>query len=186
MSVIIRLVDRDSDLRGIQELQTRNLRRNISESEASEFGFLIAEFDLEFLRLMNRSRPSIVAVAGGQVVGYAVVATKAIRDGNPLLTALFDQIDLLEFQGRCLAAADYVVVGQLCVGKKYRGQGLVPRLYQHFRSSLEAEHPCAITEVAKANLRSFRAHRKVGFETIHVMVYEGLEWEVVLWDWTHV
>lgn len=186
MSVIIRFSDRDSDLRGIQELQTRNLRRNISESEASEFGFLIAEFDLEFLRLMNQSRPSIVAVDGDQIVGYALVATKAIRDGNPLLTALFDQIDLLEFQGRCLAATDYVVVGQLCVGREYRGQGLVPRLYQHFRSSLEADHPFAITEVASANHRSLKAHRKVGFETIHVMLYEGLEWEVILWDWTQV
>ncbi len=186
MTVTTRLADRDSDLRAIQALQTQNLRRNVSDSEAAEFGFLMAEFDLEFLRQMHRSRASIVAVNRDVVVGYALVATKAIRDGNPLLTALFDQIDQLEFQGRRLAESDYVVVGQLCVAKEYRGQGLVPRLYQHFRSSLEADHAFAITEVAKANHRSLKAHRKVGFETIHVMLYEGLEWEVVLWDWTQV
>ncbi len=42
----------------------------------------------------------------------------------------------------------------------------------------------AITDVAKANRRSLQAHRKIGFQSIHSINFDGLEWEVVLWDWT--
>jgi ribosomal protein S18 acetylase RimI-like enzyme len=178
-------VSHPTELLGILDLQRRNLRKNLSESEAAEQGFLIAEYTLESLERMNAARPSIVAVDGDgdQVAGYVIATTREVGLMDPFLADLIRQIDRLEFDGESLSKVDYVVVGQLCVDKRYRGQGLVPRLYQHFRASLEPHYRYGITEVARLNVRSLKAHAAVGFQAIHTIESSGLEWSVVLWDW---
>ena len=182
--VSIKLAQEASELEGILALQRRNLKRCLSESEAEEQGFLIAEYDLDYLRQMQVQRPSVIAVDDGRVGGYARVVTREVRAGLPFISDLFDEIDRISYRGSLLAGTDYVVVGQLCVDKDYRGQGLVDRLYAFFRASLEERYPCGVTDIARANRRSLKAHQKVGFEVIHAIEYEGLTWDVVLWDWS--
>ena len=182
--VSIKLAQEVTELEGILALQRRNLKRCLSESEAEEQGFLIAEYDLAYLQQMQAQRPSVVAVDNGRVVGYALVVTQEVRKGLPFISDLFDEIDQTFYQGKPLAGTDYVVVGQLCVDKDYRGQGLVDRLYGCFRQSLEGCYRCAVTDIARANRRSLKAHQTVGFEVIHAIEYGGLTWDVVLWDWS--
>ena len=182
--IITKLAGQPSELAGILALQTMNLRKNLSETEAAQQGFLIAEYGPDYLSLMNQSQPSVIALDGDRVVGYALVATQAVRDGHPLLADLFHQIDQLHFKGEPLKGANYVVVAQLCVAKEYRGIGLVGRLYGHFRDSLQTHYRYTVTDIAKPNQRSLQAHLKTGFQVIHSINFEGLEWNVVLWDWT--
>ncbi len=182
--VRIKLAQEASELEGILALQRRNLKRFLSETEAEEQGFLIAEYNLAYLRQMHEQCPSVVAVDEGRVVAYALVVTQAVRAGLPFIAALFDEIDRITYQGTSLAGTDYLVVGQLCVDKDYRGQGLVDRLYACFRASLEACHQYGVTDIARANRRSLKAHLKVGFQVVHAIEYEGLTWDVVLWDWS--
>jgi L-amino acid N-acyltransferase YncA len=40
-----------------------------------------------------------------------------------------------------------------------------------------------ITDVAQANTRSLNAHKKSGFQVIDTLVYAGIGWDIVLWDW---
>jgi L-amino acid N-acyltransferase YncA len=184
--VRIKLAQEVSELEGILALQRRNLKRCLSESEAEEQGFLIAEYNLAYLQQMQAQRPSVVAVDDGRVVGYALVVTQEVRKGLPFISDLFDEIDRISYRGTLLAGTDYVVVGQLCVDKDYRGQGLVDRLYGCFRASLDDRYHCGVTDIARANRRSLKAHQKVGFEVIHAIEYEGLTWDVVLWDWSEL
>ena len=184
--VSIKLAQEVSELEGILALQRRNLKRCLSESEADEQGFLIAEYNLAYLQQMQAQRPSVVAVDDGRVVGYALVVTQEVRKGLPFISDLFDEIDRISYRGGLLAGTDYVVVGQLCVDKGYRGQGLVDRLYGCFRASLERHYRCGVTDIARANRRSLKAHQKVGFEVIHAIEYEGRTWDVVLWDWSEL
>ena len=184
--VSIKLAQEVSELEGILALQRRNLKRCLSESEADEQGFLIAEYNLAYLQQMQAQRPSVVAVDDGRVVGYALVVTQEVRTGLPFISDLFDEIDRISYRGALLAGTNYVVVGQLCVDKDYRGQGLVDRLYGCFRASLDDRYHCGVTDIARANRRSLKAHQKVGFEVIHAIEYEGLTWDVVLWDWSEL
>ena len=78
---------------------------------------------------------------------------------------------------------NYVLVGQLCVGKNYRGQGLVQKMYGFFKTELQKEFTYCITDVAQDNPRSIKAHLKRGFEIIHTIGYGGASWDIVLWDW---
>ena len=159
--VSIKLAQEVSELEGILALQRRNLKRCLSESEAEEQGFLVAEYNLAYLQQMQARRPSVVAVDDGRVVGYALVVTQEVRKGLPFISDLFDEIDRISYRGALLAGTDYVVVGQLCVDKDYRGQGLVDRLYGCFRASLDDRYHCGVTDIARANRRSLKAHQKV-------------------------
>jgi len=171
------------ELDAIAALQHANLRRNISAEEAAGQGFLTAEYSLDLLHRMHELEPAVIAKEGKEIAGYALVATKAIRHAHPLLADLFDAIDRLHFNDTELVEANYVVVGQLCVGKEFRGQGLVKKIYNHFRDSLAGRYVYCITDVATTNLRSLQAHKQAGFQVINHTEYAGVGWEVVLWDW---
>jgi L-amino acid N-acyltransferase YncA len=173
----------EKDLQGILNLQRLNLKKNISPDEATSQGFLIAEFSMTFLQRLHEKYPPVIALANNEVVGYAIIVTKENRKGNPLIEDLFNQIDELTFDNIPLLNADYAVVAQLCVDKSVRGQGLVQKLYGHFRELLENNYQFGITDVACANTRSLKAHLTTGFQVIHTIGYGGLEWDVVLWDW---
>ena len=171
------------ELLGIQQLQAENLRKYVDVTEAASQGFLMAEYSLDFLKVMHQAAPSIIAKDGDKVVGYALVATKAVRDEHDLLADLFNTIDQTQFEGNTLKNSSYVVVGQLCVAKDYRGQGLVQQLYGYFRSCLESEYDFCITDVAQANPRSLKAHKNTGYQVIDTLSYGGIAWDIVLWDW---
>jgi ribosomal protein S18 acetylase RimI-like enzyme len=183
MGVVIKRVSENDELVGIAQLQALNLKKNIDSETALSQGFLTAEYTLEYLKEMHDASPSIIAKDGDKVVGYALVATKEVRNGHDLVADLFNVIDTKTFKGQLLNEVNYVVVGQLCVGEGYRGQGLVKRLYDHFRDCLSSEYEYLITDVAQANTRSLNAHKKSGFQVIDTLVYAGIGWDIVLWDW---
>ena len=176
-------VSSQSEIIGIRDLQASNLKQNITAEEAIDQGFLTAAYTLEYLQEMNSFSPSIIAKDGDKVVGYALVSTKETKKGHDLIDSLFDAIDECVYNGVLLKDVNYVVVGQLCVAKEYRGQDLVQKLYGHFRDCLSHEYNYLVTDVAQANVRSLKAHKKRGFQVINELMYGGFGWDIVLWDW---
>jgi ribosomal protein S18 acetylase RimI-like enzyme len=69
------------------------------------------------------------------------------------------------------------------VSKDYRGQDLVQKLYGSFRDYYADQYTYCVTDVAQANARSFKAHKKRGFQVIDTLSYGGIGWDIVLWDW---
>jgi RimJ/RimL family protein N-acetyltransferase len=74
-------------------------------------------------------------------------------------------------------------MGQICVDKNYRGKGLVQELYNKHKEIYSTKYQLLITEVSTANIRSQKAHEKVGFTTIHTYKDAMDEWNVVVWEW---
>jgi hypothetical protein len=65
------------------------LSQNLTETEAIEQGFLMAEYNYDFLKKMHEAAPSVIAVSDGKVVAiFFTVALKSIRDEHPLLADL--------------------------------------------------------------------------------------------------
>lgn len=181
--ITIKRVSDISELHGIKTLQNENLRKNIGEDESMEEGFLTAEYSIEFLEKMHHAAPSIIAKHDDNVVGYALVSTRDTGMEHALLNDLFKNIDSKIYKGTPLNTVNYVVVGQLCVGKGYRGMGLVSKMYNHFRDELSDQYTYLITDVHDQNPRSVKAHLKSGFEIIDTLSYGGSNWFIVLWDW---
>lgn len=180
----IKTVTEHTELAGIQQLQQVNLKKKLDPGEATSEGFVTAEYSIDFLETMHAASPSIIAKDGDEVVGYALVALTAIRDHHDLLADLFNVIDRTLYHGLLLKDAKYVIVGQLCVAKNYRGMGLVDQMYGHFKKCLSNRYDYCITDVASENTRSLKAHQKAGFQVIDSLSYGGISWDIVLWDWT--
>ena len=181
--ISIKRVTDYSELQGIKALQQENLKRNLSEQEAESQGFVTAEYTMDFLEALHQASPSIIAKDKETIAGYALVAVKSIRHQHDLLSDLFNSIDKIVYNGRLLENSNYVIVGQLCVARDYRGQGLVQKMYAFYKSSLAGEFDYCLTDVAKDNIRSLKAHEKSGFSIIETLEYGGLGWNIILWDW---
>jgi L-amino acid N-acyltransferase YncA len=56
-------------------------------------------------------------------------------------------------------------------------------MYDYYQDCYAAAYEYLITDVAQANTRSLNAHKKSGFIVIDTLVYAGIDWDIVLWDW---
>ncbi len=183
--IVIKRVDATAEIYGIRALQEENLRKNVSEAEAAEQGFVTAEYSVEVLTRMHSFCPSVIAVCGSQVVGYVIAATKDIRQEHRLLGAFIDEIDSsLSYKGMPLKDCNYILCGQLCVSKQYRRAGITHKMYSFYKESLKDQFDYCITDVCDSNTPSLQAHSKVGFVELATVNHAGLNWVVVLWDWT--
>lgn len=179
--ITLQLVKSQEEMKGVLALQQANLRKNITQEEAETQGFLMAEYDLDFLELLNQKSPGIIAKDGEKVVGYSLVALPETARQHPLLADLVQNIERCIFEGK--PVENYAIVAQLCVSKEYRGQDLVQKLYGSFRDHYANRYKYCVTDVAQANHRSLKAHQKRGFQVIDTLDYGGIGWNIVLWDW---
>lgn len=177
-------VSTDHQLQQILQLQQENLRTNISAETQQQQGFVSLQHTLPVLKLMHDIAPSVIALDNDQLAGYALTMPRECRNIIPDLEPMFQSFDQTPWKGRLLSEYDFYVMGQICVAEAWRGQGIFDALYQQHRISYGNEYDCLVTEIATRNLRSMRAHERVGFKTIHIHQDELDEWAVVLWDWS--
>lgn len=178
------IVRSDADLQQILDLQAKNLPSHISLEEKKAEGFVTIHHDFKLLAAMNQPYPHVVARQNGQIVGYTLVMQRDFATAIPYLQPMFKMIDQQRYRGQLLADAAYFVMGQVCIEKDYRGQGLFQKLYEKLKDGLVAHFDLVITEVSLKNPRSIRAHEKVGFKNIKTYATDdGEEWMILLWDW---
>lgn len=172
-----------ADIQQILQLQWINLPSNISAEEAKDQGFVTVHHEESVLTAMNEKFQHIIAKHDNTVVGYALVMLPEFGDSIPVLTPMFDKINQLTYNDKPLKKTPYFVMGQVCIHKNYRGQGIFMGLYQQMKIEMADHFDCIITEIATRNTRSMRAHEKVGFETINIFSTPEEEWAIVAWDW---
>jgi L-amino acid N-acyltransferase YncA len=184
MATVVTRVSSRADIEGILALHRANLKRNLSEQEIRSQGFVSAEYTLDYLVRMNAASPSVIALDAGIVVGYALVSEPEVIRDHDLLGDLANVIDRTSYHDRLLKGSRYVISGQLCVARSHRGRGLVKQMYEHFRQELSGKFDYLITDIARDNPGSLIAHLRSGFEVISTLNYGGVEWDLMLWDWT--
>lgn len=96
---------------------------------------------------------------------------------------MFQNLDAIIYQDRPLAAQPFYVMGQICIAKGYRGKGLFDVLYEKHKEVFQHQYPFVLTDISARNVRSLRAHQRIGFKTINTYRDELDDWSVVLWDW---
>lgn len=173
----------EEDVHQVLALQQANLPVNISPETAAAQGFVTVKHDFEVLSKMNAAIPQVIAKDNGKVVGYALVMLPSFQEMIPVLKPMFAQLDAIEYQGNKIRASYYYVMGQICIAEGYRGQGIFDQLYLKHRELYADTFDFCITEISARNLRSFRAHERVGFKTIHTYRDETDDWNIVLWNW---
>ena len=184
MPYVFKPITTDQQIREIIELQRINLTKNLSESEVSSQGFVTVEHEFESLKKMNQLEPGILLEEHGNLGGYCLAMVRNYGTEIPILFNLFRKLDTLPYDGQLLSTYSYIVVGQVCIARKHRGQGLFDKMYAAYRKHLAPNYQMAITEVSGKNVRSLKAHWRVGFKTILEYQNEaGQDWHIILWDW---
>lgn len=177
------LTETTQELQQILRLQEENLVQHIDETEMKSEGFVTLHHDLNILEQMHKLAPSVIIKNDDQVVAYALTMLQECRELMPDLEPMFSLLDKLSWKDKPLNDYSYYVMGQICIAKQYRGQGLFDELYSHHKKIYQPQFGLFITEISTRNHRSIRAHERVGFKTIHTHQDELDEWLVVGWDW---
>jgi hypothetical protein len=168
----------------ILQLQKQNLFSEISAEQQQEQGFVYAEHTLELLKMMASHLPQIVAIHDGKVIAYTLAMAASMKQALPRLAPMFDQFDRSQYKGAQLSDYRFMVGGQVCVARGYRGLGLLSKLYHGTKAHLPLGYQLCVTEVATRNVPSLQAHLKMGFELASTY-HDGVdEWQVVVWDMT--
>ncbi len=180
----ITTAESDQDLQGILSLQQQNLPKNISVQELNSQGFVTIEHSLVLLQKMHTAEKSIIAKIGDRVIGYNLAMTKDFASEIPVLSHMFSQIEKITYNDMALDEINFIICGQVCVAKDYRGIGLMDRMYLHYRDVHKPKYSMILTEIADHNPRSVKAHLRVGFEIIHSYSSPNdTRWHIVIWNW---
>jgi L-amino acid N-acyltransferase YncA len=175
----------DNDLKGILNLQKINLARNLHQEEIESQGFVTVLHRLEDLQKMNAIEQHIIAKDNDTVIAYLLAMTEKSKFDIPVLVPMFEVFENLEHINKPLSQYNYIVVGQVCVDKKYRGQGVLDKCYDLYIDRFRRRYDFAITEISASNQRSLNAHKRIGFKTIHEYnAPDGERWAIVLLEWT--
>jgi len=177
-NIVYKRAESIHELQGILDLQKKNSPNNISESEKTIEGFVTVQHDMEVLKKMNDKSAHIIAKYDDKVIGYALVMLKDFKDDISVLRPMFSEIDKIKNQ------ASYVTMGQVCVAKEIRKQGVFSGLYHCMKFHLKDEFSMVITAVDRTNTRSISAHFAVGFKHLKTYHSLGQDWELIYWDWT--
>ena len=175
----------DNDLTGILSLQRANLARNLEKEEIESQGFVTVLHRLVDLQKMNSIEQHIIAKDNDTVIAYLLAMTEESKLDIPVLVPMFDLFESIRYKNKLLSQYHYMVVGQVCVDKKYRGQGVLDKCYDLYVRTFRKRYDFAVTEIATSNQRSLNAHKRIGFKIIHEYVApDGERWAIVVLEWT--
>lgn len=177
------LVSKNDELVQIYDLNKQNLKQNLPEAEKEKEGFVSWLYSFELLQKMHALAPSVIVKDDALVVGYALTTAKESSAFHNDLKVMMNNLQTLEYKGKSLTAHNAYFMGQICIAKEYRGKGLFDLLYKKHKEVYSKKFDILITEISTSNIRSQKAHEKVGFKTIHTYKDAMDEWNVVVWDW---
>ncbi|WP_298238743.1 GNAT family N-acetyltransferase [uncultured Algibacter sp.] len=176
--IIYKRATTHNELHQILELQQANIINSISEKEKLSEGFVTVNHSFETLNAMNNACSHIIAKQNSEVVGYVLSMVSKFKDTIEVLVPMFKEIDKYlnnEYS--------YLVMGQICVDKIFRKQGLFRGLYNYMRQELNSNYDVLITEVDTKNIRSLNAHKAVGFQVLKSYKSNNHDWELLIWNW---
>ena len=99
---------------------------------------------------MNEQHPHIIVKEDGIVIGYALVTLRDASRFHPDLKAMVDQLEVIMYNKKRLSEYQYYVIGQICIGKAYRGKGVFEMLYQQHKKIFEKDFDFVITEISNS------------------------------------
>jgi GNAT superfamily N-acetyltransferase len=175
------------DLVGILKLQKANFSENLTQDEIERQGFVTVRHSFDELRKLNDIEKHIIAKDEQRVIAYILAMTADSKFDLPVLIPMFELFDNIKFAGKSISSFKYLVVGQVCVAKNFRGQGIIDRCYEAYKAYFKGRYDFAITEIVRTNQRSLRAHQRIGFQEIYkYKAADETEWSIVVWDWNNI
>lgn len=148
---------RPEDIPAILEVQSANFVGNLEEAERQD-GFLSIEFTRKHLEEMADNVGIVVASDEGRLAGFLCASTREFNRPFPLLAALLEQFDQIDYGGLSLASHRLFIYGPVCIARSSRGRGLLRGLYMTLKKEVTSRYDVGVAFVADRNPHSLRAH----------------------------
>jgi hypothetical protein len=156
-----------ADIPGIVALQAKNLLANLATDQLGD-GFVTTPFTPELITELLVQEGVFVAVQDNQVIAYALAGSWDFFGRWPIFPHMVSLMPNWQFQGQPLNAETTFQYGPVCVDKKYRGQQLLPMLFETLRLSFadrqrrkqSCRYQTGVTFINQLNPRSYAAHTK--------------------------
>ncbi|MBT8273459.1 MAG: GNAT family N-acetyltransferase [Bacteroidia bacterium] len=175
-AIIYKRAETAEELNQILNLQRINLPTEISNEEKQSEGFVTVHHDYDILKAMNDKCPHIIAKHSDKVIGYTLCMDRSFKNDIEVLKSMFGQIEK-----KIEKTISYIIMGQVCIDKAYRKQGIFRGLYQQMKSALKSQFDLIITQVDKSNIRSLNAHYAIGFKILYSYRSNEHDWEILFW-----
>ncbi len=123
--VAIRLAQQ-SDVSGLMALESRYYIGNLDQSRRAD-GFISVLHSRDWFERTISDGGLHVAVIEGTVAGFIAVTDPPLRTAPglpPIMTAMLDLAETIEFNGAPIAAQRYALRGPVLIGEQARGRGI--------------------------------------------------------------
>jgi len=104
----------------------------------------------------------------------------SLSEHIPVLQPMFKKVNKLIYKGAKLNQQNYLVMGQVCIAKAYRGKNIFAKLYENMFNTMRSKYKFIVTEISLNNPRSIKAHQNVGFEELLNYKDETDHWSTVI------
>ncbi len=142
------------DLSVIMMLQESNLLQNLKDAKRRHQRFLTVTYIQNDLKKMDGNEYNIIAKDKNKKVKYVLAMTKNSSSYIPILIPMFECFDKIIHKGKLITDCNYIVVGQVCIDKEYRGKGMLDDSYKAYINNFKNKYDFDITEIATTNIRS--------------------------------
>ncbi|NGZ08421.1 MAG: GNAT family N-acetyltransferase [Nitrospira sp. LK70] len=170
------------DIPAILDVQAANFIGNLEDTERRD-GFLSVKFTRQQLEEMTGDVGIIVAAIGGSLAGFLCASSCEFNRPFPLLAAMMQRFNAIDYQGRSLASSRVFIYGPVCIERAYRGRGLLRRLYETLQREVAGRYDIGVAFVAEDNPHSLRVHLDgLGMAHVGEFALSGKQYHILAFD----
>jgi len=148
-----------ADAPAMAELFAANHYDALTEQERTKQGFVQGGLNADALRSMAEAKSLLVADDGGHLAGLLGLASpENLPSPPPPVQALLDAQDSLEWQGRPLRSASFLLYGPVVVAAAYRGKGVARGLFTAALQTASGRADVMVAFIELTNHTSWRVH----------------------------
>ncbi|MGY8913684.1 MAG: GNAT family acetyltransferase [Flavobacteriales bacterium] len=174
-----------SDISGVLELQGQNLYKNLCKDELKN-GFVTTPFTKEQIEKIIVQKGLFVCLNElGSIIAYVFAGSWDYFSQWEIFNVMTSRFPQLSFGDIPVTTTNSFQYGPICIQKKYRGQGIINRIFETMRLEFVDKYPVSITFINKINLISERAHtQKLGWQIVDEFEYNNNTYIALAFDMT--
>ena len=148
---------RSEDYSKIVRLQLQNTPDQLSADEKKQ-GFVVSSMNEQQLAAINQALGIVVALDGEQLAGFVCMAPSETQPRHPVVEAMLASFGRQQFEGRPLQQLRVFVYGPVCIGRQWRGQGILQKLFAAVKANARASYDLGAAFIDERNPHSLAAH----------------------------
>lgn len=170
------------DIDGVLKLQELYLFANLSEEERKQ-GFVTTPFTIKQLTDIIMQEGLFIAKVDNKIIGYAFGGSWDYFSQWQIFNVMIERFPILKYNNFNITTLNSFQYGPICIDLKFRGTGLLNKLFEFMRINMAKKYPLSITFINKINMRSTKAHvNKLGWKIIDEFNYNNNQYLILAFD----